>query len=104
MLEKIREAIFQEFGMFISDDDEKAKQIIRESTYLGSEDPGEWAPDATAVIHCESGVPSGDYETHLLTKWFRVSDRLETHYVEHINGAVIAVYPVENEKSYSYSL
>ena len=104
MLEKIREAILQEFCFFISDDKEKSKQIIKDSTYLGNEDPGEWAPDATAVIHCESGIPSGDYEPLLLTKWFRVSDRLETHYVEHINGAVIAVYPVENEKSYSYSL
>lgn len=91
ILDRTREAIFEVLGDFISLDPERAKEIIRKSTYLGSEDPGEWSPDAAVIIHCESGVPSGLYD-RLFDKWFEVSRRLRTHYCEHINAAVIAVY------------
>jgi len=40
----------------------------------------------------ESGIPSGSYDPRIADMWFDVSDKLKTHFVEHINGAVAGVY------------
>ena len=72
----------------------KVKDRIAEDTYTGKDDPGEWAPKAHAVIHCESGIPNGSYEPFIYDKWFEVSDKLGDMFVEHQNAAVIAVWDV----------
>jgi len=92
ILHDVRAAIFEVFGDYISGDARRALKIIKEATFLADEDPGQWAPNAAAVIHCESGIPNGLYDG-LYEKWFNVSAMLKSHYCEHINAAVIAVYP-----------
>jgi len=57
-----------------------------------SEDPGEWAPDAHAIIYHTGNMPS----ISRLTEWGRVSDELGKsptwYYVEAINSEVSAVF------------
>ncbi|KKN19842.1 hypothetical protein LCGC14_0941680 [marine sediment metagenome] len=92
ILERTRKAIFDVFGEYISEDAEKAKEIINKSTCVGADDPGEWSPNAAVIIYCESGVPSGSFNPKVFEYWFEVTDLLKTHYCEHINAAVIGVY------------
>lgn len=59
-------------------------------TFTGEGDPGEWAPDADVVIHCEHGLPSPDFDT-----WFWTGvmiPALPGYLVEPINGCIVAVY------------
>jgi hypothetical protein len=57
-----------------------------------SEDPGEWAPNAHAIIYHTNGMPSIDH----IDKWGKVSDMLPSdkqwYYVEAINSEVSAVF------------
>ena len=57
-----------------------------------SEDPGEWAPNAHAIIYHTNGMPSIDH----IDKWAKVSAMLikppEWYYVEAINSEVSAVF------------
>jgi hypothetical protein len=92
ILEEVRKAIDEVFGEYISQDPVRRREIIERSTFVGKDDPGGWAPNAAVTIHCESGIPSGLYSSELFEKWFSVSDRLRTHFCEHINSAVIGVY------------
>ncbi len=93
ILERVRSAIDEVFGRYISADPARRRKIIEEATFLGEDDPGEWAPNADVVIHCESGIPSGSWNPKELEMWFEVSDKLKTHFCEHVNSAVIGVYP-----------
>jgi len=93
ILTRTRTAIMHCFGEYISEDPSRARQIIEEATYTGEEDPGGWSQSAPVIIHCESGIPNGMYDG-LYERWFAVSDILGDHFCEHINAAVIAVYPV----------
>ena len=93
-LEQIRAAILKHFGEVISSDPERAREIVEQDTYTGQDDPGGWSPEAVAIIHCESGIPSGLYNAQLFEKWFSVSNELDGLFCEHINAAVIGVYEV----------
>ena len=57
-----------------------------------NEDPGEWAPNAHAIIYHTNGMPSIDN----IDKWAKVSAMLvkppEWYYVEAINSEVSAVF------------
>ena len=57
-----------------------------------SEDPGEWAPDAHAIIYHTGNMPS----VSRLREWGQVSDQLGKsptwYYVEAINSEVSAVF------------
>jgi len=57
-----------------------------------NEDPGEWAPNAHAIIYHTNGMPSIDH----IDKWAKVSAMLvkppEWFYVEAINNEVSAVF------------
>ena len=57
-----------------------------------SEDPGEWAPNAHAIIYHTGNMPS----VSRLTEWGQVSAMLirppEWYYVEAINSEVSAVF------------
>jgi hypothetical protein len=59
-------------------------------------DPGEWAPDALAVIYLEFGDSMADqigyFAPHGMDECFRLSDRAGSGYIEWINAAVAAVY------------
>lgn len=92
ILQRVRAAIDEVWGSYISEDSEARKRIIEQSTYIGSEDPGQWSPKAAVIIHCERGIPNGSHSTRLMEKWWDVSDKLGTHFCEHINTAVIGVY------------
>lgn len=105
-LERVREAICEVFGTYLSiefDDDhnllppdmEKVRKAVEGSTYTGEDDPGGWSPNAVAIIHCEDEIPNGSYDDsgRILDMWFKVSELLGDLYCEHINAAVIGVYP-----------
>lgn len=95
ILERTRAAIADVFGDYISENPDRRREIIESATYVGDEDPGQWSPRAAVVIHTESGIPNGAYDDpRVFEKWFAVSDKLGTHFCEHVNGAVIAVWPV----------
>lgn len=97
ILARVREAILKVLGDYIAyENPDAARTIIEEATYAKGQDPGGWAPEAEATIHCESGIPSGDYDTEILELWFRVSDELTDLglFCELQNSAVIAVWPV----------
>ena len=58
VLNRTRNAIYNEFHDWIPGETKKEKMaVIREATYSGSKDPGQWSPDAAVVIHTESGIP-----------------------------------------------
>lgn len=93
ILKVVRAEILRHFGKAIHDDPDRARRIIESSTFLASEDPGQWAPRATVVIHCEDGIPNGSFEgPEILERWQLVSRALPGHFIEHINSAVIGVY------------
>lgn len=107
-LERVRDAICEVFGEYLwyGEDDafdkeynpqpvkkSRIREIVERDTFTGADDPGGWSPGAVAIIHCENGIPNGAYETHVLDKWFEVSELLGDLYCEHINAAVIGVYP-----------
>lgn len=94
VLEKVRRAIFDVFGdNVVFGDIEASRKIIEKSTYTGAEDPGQWAPEAAVIIHCEEGLDSGCYNSFFMEKWFEVNDKLgDELLVEHFNAAIIAVY------------
>lgn len=99
ILTRTREAIYNEFADHIPGETKSAKmKVIRDSTYTGSSDPGQWSPSSAVVIHTESGVPNPSFDCspgfQIIEGWFRVSDELGTHYCETHNAAVIAVYKV----------
>jgi hypothetical protein len=88
----VRKAVAEVWGSFISSDKAEVQRIIKAATYTGKNDPGQWAPSAAVVIHTESGIPNGGYNPRDIERWFEVSDMLPNLSVEHVNGAVIAVY------------
>lgn len=98
MLEEVRKAIDEVFGSRIASDPVERRKIIEDATYIGRDDPGEWAPNAAVTIHCESGIPSGLYNPLLFEKWFEVSDKLGDHFCEHVNSAVIGVYKIKDQE------
>jgi len=88
-LARVRQALLRHFGPMIGPD---AKQIIKEATFTGRTDPGEWSPKACVVVHCESGIPSGTYSIREQEKWFDISRELGDIYAEHVNSCVVAFY------------
>jgi len=74
----------------------ESREIINKAVYTGKDDPGQWSPDAIAIIHCESGIPSGDYDPDIAETWINISDALQdlghSVFIESINPAVKAVY------------
>jgi len=91
MLEQTRKAIVEVFGDFLGDNPMEA---TRRHTYTGKDDPGGWSPQAAVVIHTETFLPSIDEGIFMIEKWDEVSDKLDGHFVEHINGGVSAVYKI----------
>jgi hypothetical protein len=77
-------------------DDPKAAKVARDrikaDTYKGSDDPGQWSPEASVVIHCESGIPCPLYDD--MVSWEKVYEKLNEAglFAEPVNGAVVAVY------------
>jgi hypothetical protein len=70
----------------------KADSIIGQSVVNAEDDPGEWAPEAHAIIYHVNGMPSIDY----IEEWGKVSDMLpDFYYVEAINPEVSAVYNLQ---------
>ena len=99
VLRKTREAIYAEFHDWIPGETKKEKMaVIREATYPGSKDPGQWSPGAAVVIHTESGIPNPSYDMspgfQVIEGWARISRELGTHFCEPINCAVIGVHRV----------
>ena len=90
-LNRLKSAILKEFGGYISESGERAMEIIDQSVYTGKGDPGQWSPDALAVIHCESGVPHGYYNHYIGERWYKVGDELDV-IIEDYNCAVKCVY------------
>ena len=98
ILTRVRNAIYNEFKAQIPGKNKSQKMaLIRQCTFTGEDDPGGWSPSAAVVIHTETGVPNPSFDCsegfQLIEGWFRVSDELETHYCETVNGAVISVWP-----------
>ena len=93
ILERVRTAIAEVFGNYISEDPAQRRKIIEEATFLGHDDPGQWSPKAAVVIHCESGIPNSEH-WRLIDAWEQVSNKLKTHFCEPVNCGVIGVYRV----------
>ena len=93
LLKYVRKCIVEVFGDSIGDD---AEEKAEKHTYLGRDDPGQWSPKAPVVSHTEMFLPSIDEGVGIIEKWSEVNDKLKYfgpgHFVEHINGAVSAVY------------
>ena len=91
----LKRAILERLGEYIGNSFEAVPQINKD-VYTGTEDPGQWAPSAVAVVHCESGIPSGSYEPAAAETWFEVDDELQglgfNVFHENVNAAVIAFY------------
>ncbi len=91
----LKRAILEQLGDHIGNSFE-AVPVINASVYTGAADPGQWAPRAVAVIHCESGIPNGSYDVEVSEKWFNITNELQglghDVFVETINDAVKAVY------------
>jgi hypothetical protein len=67
------------------------------SVVLASEDRGEWAPSALAIIYVENGFPD-NHTRRGMELWRQVGDKLEEDglYFKPVNSAVFAVYPIED--------
>ena len=92
-LDHLKSAILRTFGGYISDNEGRAMEIINDAVYTGADDPGQWSPDALAVIHCEFGIPHGYYNYRLGERWYEVGDELGV-IIEDYNCAVKCVYPL----------
>lgn len=98
-VQEVRDAVAEVFGEYMnpymtvqSDLDEEVRKCVDRDIYSGEDDPGGWSRNAVAVIHCESGIPNGAYDNHILEMWHEVCDKLPGLFVEHYNAAVICVY------------
>jgi len=82
MKQQVTEAIEKVFNI----------KVNPECIYDPSEDPGEWAPDAHAIIYHTNGMPS----IERIREWGLVGDYLGKspiwYYVEAINPEVSAVF------------
>ena len=98
IIDDIKAAIIAELGSFIGDSIDEIKPVIDGAVYTGKDDPGQWAPKAIAVIHCESGIPSGYYDSEIQDSWTTIENQLQEMgyniYIETINAAVKAFYPI----------
>lgn len=72
-------------------------ELLDLSIVPAADDRGKWAPAAQAIIYTEHGLP-GDYTERGMELWGEVSDELAGYgfYVDPINAAVFAVYPIED--------
>ena len=62
--------------------------------YSPENDPGEWAPRALVILNLEKGLPAlGLYSGDWLEESSRLGSVAGVGFVEHINGAVAAVWP-----------
>jgi hypothetical protein len=87
IIENYRKAAMSLFGATRS---EATKAIVEPEN-----DPGEWAPDALAVIYLEFDGPLSealDYWGDGFENALRLGEKAEFGYVEYINAAVAAVY------------
>ncbi|MDH5523036.1 MAG: hypothetical protein OEY01_03400 [Desulfobulbaceae bacterium] len=90
-LEALRVVIFEVFEDHIAPSNPKwALERIKEGTFTGETDPGEWCPEAAFIVHTENGIPSGYYYPGLHTLWEEVCERCDLH-LEYVNAAVIAL-------------
>lgn len=92
ILTQLRDALLAEFGSDIDTDAAKAKARVERYTCHPLDDPGEWAPNAAAIVHAEHIDLPLPLEIPAIEAWQRVSDRLDGFYCEHVNNAVVAVY------------
>ena len=62
--------------------------------YSPKDDPGGWAPDALVILNLEQGLSRlGLYAPDWLEEGLRLGEEAGVGFVEHINGAVAAVWP-----------
>ena len=93
VLESTRKALFETFGDYVDEDPAKAKRLIEENTYIGGDDPGNWAHRALVVIVAEC-IPLPEMcEVPQINAWMEASDKIDGGFIEHINSAVAAVWP-----------
>ena len=71
-------------------------QAQAEACIYGPEnDPGEWAPDALVILNFERGLSRLAYNApDWLDESVRFQEEAGVGFVEHINGAVAAVWPI----------
>lgn len=95
IIQDLKKQIYLKFQDDIGSPKE-SREIINKAVYTSKNDPGQWSPNAIAVIHCESGIPNGDYDPDIAEKWINISDALQdlghNVFIETINPAVKAVY------------
>ena len=94
IITKVCDALFNEFGGQVDKDPVEARRLIEKHVHLPEDDTGGWAPGSAAVIHAENIPLPGAYSIPGIEAWCRVSNTLDTHYCEHVNNAVVAIYKV----------
>ena len=93
IIDRVQEVLFTRFRSDLPEIAVDAMKMIQESVYTGEGDPGQWSPNALAVIHIEStDIPSND-DVPSIEKWAAASADLGNAFFEHVNAAVVAVYP-----------
>jgi len=95
LLDRISRVLLTHFRECIEqEDDAKALQKVRKHVFTGEDDPGQWSPNALAIVHAEAYPIPGLYLPAYIEKWCQASDELGDCFFEHINDAVVAVYMV----------
>lgn len=93
ILEETRKALLDVFGDYVDGNPDEAKSRIGEHTYIGGEDPGDWASKSLVVILAEC-IPLPEMcEVSQIELWMEASDKIKGGFIEHINNAVAAVWP-----------
>lgn len=84
-IDKIREAVKRKFDYYMPENFDYERAIVR-----GIDDPGQWSPNAIAIIYTEMGFPS-DYNPRIFDMWMDLGDETDLLF-EPVNSAVMAVY------------
>ncbi len=92
LLEEVRASLKKHFPQHLPEDEREAAQLLERHVIDPSEDPGQWAPHAKAVIIAECIPLPSLAEVEDINSWMAASDELSGHFIEHINSAVAAVY------------
>jgi len=92
LIKDVVDALFTAFREYLPDDDHEAKVLLRKHVFAGKLDPGQWSPNASAIVHIEALMIPGNEEVRLIEQWAKASEALGGAGFEQINSAVVGVY------------
>ncbi len=93
IVNRVVEALSIVFRDYLPKDPCAAKDLLRKYVHTGKGDPGQWSPNALAVVNIESLEIPGNEEVRWIEQWVEASDLLGDAGFEQVNSAIVAVYP-----------